>query len=94
MTDPEDKTGRHGSWANKISITTLVVFVFGAGGAFVEAKFTRRAVDELSAAVKVYAETNDKRADAHERRTRILEDDRTAREAVERNERREERKRR
>lgn len=45
MTDPEDKTGRHGGWANKISITTLIVIVFGAGGAWVEAKLTRKALE-------------------------------------------------
>lgn len=48
----EDKTGRHGGWANKISITTLIVFVAGAAGALVEARFTRKAVDDLSTTLK------------------------------------------
>lgn len=55
MTDPEDRTGRHG-WANKISVTTLIVIVFGAGGAWVEAKLTRtsleRSLNELSSTFK------------------------------------------
>jgi hypothetical protein len=51
VTDADDKTGRH-SWANKISLTTLLVIVFGIGGAFVEARFTRRAVDDLAGSLK------------------------------------------
>ncbi len=52
MTDPEDKTGKHRNWADKIPLLSLLVFVFAAGGAWVEAKMGRKAVDDLSSALK------------------------------------------
>ena len=51
MTETEDKTGRHG-WASKIPLVTLLVFVFAAGGAYVEARFTRKAVDDLATSMR------------------------------------------
>lgn len=51
MTDPEDKTGRHG-WANKVPLMALIVFVAGVATAVTEAKFTRKAVDDLSTSMK------------------------------------------
>ena len=56
MTDAEDKTGRHGrGWADKIPLVALLAFVAVASGALVEAKFTRKAIDELAVAMKEHA---------------------------------------
>lgn len=52
MTDPEDKSGIRSSWANKISVTTLIIFVAGAGGALTEARFTRKSVDDLAGTLR------------------------------------------
>lgn len=75
MTDPEDKTGRHGNWANKIPLMTLLAIVFTAGGVFVKQQFIESKIDKAVERFERYATTS-------EARVRQLEEYRIAHEAM------------
>jgi len=67
VTDADDKTGRHGNWANKVPLMTLLAIVFAAGGLFVKQQFIESKVDRM-------LERWDRFATASEARQRAIED--------------------
>lgn len=70
----DDKTGRH-SWASKIPLISLLVFVFAAGGVFVEQRFMRSALADVATSLK-------ESTAASTARLKALEDWRIAHEAI------------